>query len=205
MRTQRRISVVPGQIRRRNHELEALGVGGRSASTDIHVPATDPFSAGRDPDLVARTVVANRRACRVGAVTVIVAGRHCVGAAGTTAAVNSVVPIEVMIGVEAVPTAILGFEGVMGPTHAGIQIAHNHALAGEAEGPDPGSIDIHHAPLGCVRNIRDIRRDLEIGDLGWFNPAGRPIGIDARHIRARRERLDQSAARRRDNHIGDPE
>jgi hypothetical protein len=52
------IGILAVQVSGRDEELEALGVGGRSAVALIHIAAADPLRPGGYSDLVARAVVA---------------------------------------------------------------------------------------------------------------------------------------------------
>ena len=74
----------------------------------IHVPTTDPFREGRHPNLVSHRVVANRCAHRMRAMTVIVARKWRIIAAGiSNAVVNGVMPVVVVIGCDSIPAAVL--------------------------------------------------------------------------------------------------
>jgi hypothetical protein len=92
----------------RQEELHALDVSGRSAITRVHVTATNPFCAGGHPDLVASAVIADRRARGMRAVKEIIARKRRIVTAGIAAAImNGVVPIVIVIGVHAIPAAIV--------------------------------------------------------------------------------------------------
>jgi len=136
MRTQGRVRIVAGQIGRRDGELETLSVGGRRAVALIHVAATDPLGARSYSYLITGAIVPNGGAGRVCSVTLIITGRDSVRSAGTTARVNRVVPVEVVVGRDAVPAAVFGFQRVVRPAHAGIKITDHYSLPGEAERPD---------------------------------------------------------------------
>ena len=74
----------------------------------VHVAATNPLCAGGHPDLVASAVIADRGACGMRAVKEIIAReRRIVTARIATAVMNGVVPIVIVIGVHAVPAAIV--------------------------------------------------------------------------------------------------
>jgi hypothetical protein len=92
----------------RQEELHALDVSGRCAIATIHVAATNPFCARGHPYLVASAVVANRRARGMRAVKEIIARKRRIVTARIAAAImNGVVPIVIVIGVHAVPAAIV--------------------------------------------------------------------------------------------------
>ena len=93
----------------------------------------------------------------------------------------------------------------MGPAHAGVLIANNHALAGKAQRPDRRSVDVEHAPLGGVGGVGVAGRDAKFFNDRIFDPASGHIGVDARHVRARGEQLDQRAVGRGNEHVGRPE
>jgi hypothetical protein len=136
MRPQRRIRVVAGQVRRRNHELEAFSIGGGGAIAYVHVAAANPLRAGSDPNLVARTIVAHGSPCRMGTMAKVVARRQRVRATCSSTGVDGIVPVKVVVGGNAIPTPILGLERIVGPALARIQVTHNHPLAGKAHCPD---------------------------------------------------------------------
>jgi hypothetical protein len=93
---------------RRQEEFHALDVSGRCAVTNIHVTATNPFCAWGHPDLVASAVIADRGACGMRAVKEIIARKRRIVTARIAAAImNGVVPIVIVIGVHAVPAAIV--------------------------------------------------------------------------------------------------
>ena len=58
---------------RRKEPFHALDVPGRSAITCVHVTATNPFRAGRHPDLVTHAIVTDHRSRGVRAVSLVVA------------------------------------------------------------------------------------------------------------------------------------
>ena len=73
----------------------------------VHVAATNPFCAGGHPDLVASAVIADRGACGMRAVKEIIARERRIRTANATAGMYGVVPIVIVIGVHAVPAAIV--------------------------------------------------------------------------------------------------
>src|SRR5207248_7612825 len=101
------IGVLPAQVGRRDEELEALGIGGRTPGPLVHVAAPDPLRTRSDTDLVPGAVVADRRAGRVTPVTVVVARRDGVCSAAAAAAVDRVVPVVVVVDGGAVPAAVV--------------------------------------------------------------------------------------------------
>jgi len=92
----------------RQKELHALDVSGRCAVANIHVAAANPFCAWGHPDLVASAVIADRGACGMRAVKEIIARKRRIVTARIAAAImNGIVPIVIVIGVHAVPAAIV--------------------------------------------------------------------------------------------------
>src|SRR5207237_2812598 len=152
VRTQRRVRVVPIEIRRRDHELETFRVGRWTAIALIHVPAGNPSRTGRDSDLVAKAIVADRGPRGVSALTAIVARRERVRTAGAAAGVNGIVPIEIVIGAHTIPAAILRLQRVMRPALARILISNYDACASEPHGPDRGSVHVSYAPFHGSRS-----------------------------------------------------
>ena len=205
MRTERRIRVHSAQIGRRNHELKALDVSRRSAIPLVHVSAGHPFCAGRDPDLVARAVVAHGGAGRVRPMTIIVARSICIGAAHAPARVDRVVPVVIMIRGDAVPAAILRLERIVRPARAGIEIADNDAGALKAQSPDGRRVHIVHSPLHRGRGRRPIRGRREICNFRLLDPARRIIGIDPSDVAASGERFHDRAIGRGHDHVRGPE
>ena len=94
---------------RRKEKFHALHVGGRCTVAHVHVPAPDPLGAGGHPDLVTRAVITYRRAGGVRAVEEIIAREKRVRTANATAGMDGIVPIEVVIGIDSVPAAIVRF------------------------------------------------------------------------------------------------
>jgi hypothetical protein len=92
---------------RRQEEFHALDVSSRCAVALVHVTATNPLCAGGHPDLVASAVIANGSAGGVGTVEEIIARERRIRTANATAGMNGVVPIVIVIGVHAVPAAIV--------------------------------------------------------------------------------------------------
>jgi len=73
----------------------------------VHVTATNPFCPRGHPDLVPSAVIANGSAGGVGTVEEIIARERRIRTANATAGMNGVVPIVIVIGVHAVPAAIV--------------------------------------------------------------------------------------------------
>src|SRR5262249_28658014 len=117
--------------------LHALDVPGRCTVALIHVAAPDPLRARGHADLVTRAVIAYRCAGGMTAVKEIVARLlRIVAARITDAVVNGIVPVEVVIGVDSVPTSIVRFKRVMRPAHAGIRAGNNNVLTCVPKRPD---------------------------------------------------------------------
>src|SRR5438477_2705407 len=136
MWAQHRVRVVSSQIGRCNHELKALRVGGGRAVTLIHVAAANPFRTRSDPNLIAGAVIPNCRACRVGAVTIIVTRLQCIWATRAAARMDSVMPVEVVVSANTIPAAITVFQRDMRPARARIELTHNDAIPGESQCPN---------------------------------------------------------------------
>src|SRR6185503_8118414 len=89
----------------------------------------------------------------VAAVEEVVAGLRRVGSADAAAAVDAVVPVEVVVGRGAVPAAVVGLQGLVGPAIARVLSPHHDPLAGEAQGPDLRRADVVDALLHDVGRL----------------------------------------------------
>ncbi len=198
----RRVGVLARQVRRRDHELEALAVAGGRAGALVHVAAGHPLRAGGDADLIAAAVGADGAAGGVRAVEVVVARLLRVVAAGVAGAVvDGVPPVVIVVGRGAVPAAILRLERVVRPAHAGVLAGDDDALAGVAQGPDGGRVHVLHAPLDGVRAIGGV---LDVGDGVGLDPALRRVRIDVADVGARGQGLDQRPIRSSHDHVRRP-
>ena len=66
---------------------------------------------------------------------VIARKRRIVSARITDAVMNGIVPAIIVIGVLAVPAAVMRLERIMGPANPSVRISDNNFLAGEPERP----------------------------------------------------------------------
>ncbi len=97
------------EIGRGDKPLETFAVGGGRAVALIHIPAANPFRPRGDANLVASVVVTEHRAHRMGTMPVVVARLGRIGRAIGIAGMDGVMPVVVMISVQAIPAAILIF------------------------------------------------------------------------------------------------
>ena len=134
---------------------------GRCTSTSLvhRYAAGDPLCAGRHPDLVANTVIADHSASGVAAVAVVVArlmanrcrmGRHAV--------MNGVMPVVIVVGGLSVPAAVVRLKRVMRPANTGIGASNNNSLAGETELPDLRRVRVIDSWFNRLRYPRPRRR-----------------------------------------------
>ena len=79
--------------------------------------------------------------------SVVVARLDGVEAAATAARMNRVVPVEIMVGGDAVPATIFWFQCVVSPKHARVFVADDYTLASETQRPNCRRVNIHHSPL----------------------------------------------------------
>ena len=135
---------------RREEKFEALHVTRGRAVALVHIAAADALRARRHPDLVARPVIADRRAHRVGAVATVVARLRRVRPTNAAAGMDGVVPVIVMIRGHAIPTAVMRFDRVMRPAETGVAITDDDALPGKAERPDIRCMRVSNALLDGV-------------------------------------------------------
>ena len=152
----KRIALAAAYRVRRKEPFHALEVSGRRAVALIQVTTSDPFREGRHPNLVTHAVIANRGADRMRAMTVIVARKRRIIAAGiSNAVVNGVMPVIVVIGCDSIPAAVLRLQRVVCPALTSVSIADGNSLASEPQRPH-------------IRRVRvgDVRLD-RLGSLGW--------------------------------------
>ena len=99
IRSFKRVALAAAYRVRRKKPFHALEVSGRCAVALIHVTTSDPFRAGRHPNLIAHAVIANRSPDRMRAMTVVVARkRRIIAARISNAVVNGVMPVIIVIG-----------------------------------------------------------------------------------------------------------
>src|SRR5437588_12774100 len=96
-----------------------------------------------------------------------------------------------MVSGRAIPPSIMRLEGVMGPAHAGILVAYDNALAGEAHSPHLRGVDVLHIPLYRLRTTVGRSRVGSIG--GVVNTLEGAIGLDLSHVGTSGEGLHQGA------------
>ena len=116
--------------------LHALDITSRRAKVCVHIAATDPLCARRHPDLVPRSVITDHGAGGMRPVRLVIARKRRIVSAGITDAVmDRIVPVIIVIGILAVPPAVMRLERVMCPALAGIRIGDNNSLSVEPERP----------------------------------------------------------------------
>ena len=172
---------------RRKEKFHALDVPRRCAVTLIHVTATDPFCAGRHSNLVGAAIVADRRASRVRAVEEIITRLlRIIPARIAYAVVNGVVPVKIVIGVDAVPASVVRLERVMRPANTGVGAGNHDGFPLEPERPDIGRMRIGNARLDRLRGA-----GLQWRFLDWTRLrkviVNMRIACDSRHVRATRQ------------------
>ena len=204
MRRQLRTRIAAIDSGRRQKPLQAVQVGGGRPVSRVHVAAADPARFRRHADLVRAGIIANRRAHRVGAVVVVIAGRGRSETAGRIecASGDGVAPVVIVAGDTAVPAPVLRAQRRMVPLVAGVLATDHHALAAITQRPDLRCAHPAHAPF----------HRLHGGRLTLRLPHGlRHSGTD---LRVRRQRHDivtlrqplQDLRRGVDlHHVGDPE
>ena len=147
VRSFKRIALAAAYRVRRKEPFHALEVSGRCAVALIHVTTSDPFREGRHPNLVTHAVIANRSPDRMRAMTVVVARKRRIIAAGiSNAVVNGVMPVIVVIGCDSIPAAVLRLQRVVCPTLTSICAANCNSLPSEPQRPD-----IRRVRVGDVR------------------------------------------------------
>ena len=184
-----RVGVLMVEVPRGDEELEALGIGLRPSDVLVHVAAADPLGSGRDADLIhaGSAVVTRRRPRRMGAVAVVVAGHLAVEPAGIgprwrDVDVNRVPPVVVVVGVDAVPAAVVRLEGVVRPADAGVLVADHDPGPVEAQGPHVGRFDLVDARLDRLGRVA-------LSPLG-SEPVRPSVGLDLAHVGASSQCFD---------------
>ena len=181
-----RAGVLAAGVRRRQEPLEALRVARGRPRAARHVAAPDEARAGGDADRDARRL-ADGEARDAGAVPVVVAGRRRVRAAGVAGGgvVDGVVPVVVVDGGRAVPTAVVRLESRMLPLEPRIGDADDDPLSRDPLRPERGGTD--PLDVGLDRLDRFDRLDglgrPERPDERRRRP--RPVGGDSRDVVAR--------------------
>ena len=155
IRSSKRVALAAAYRVRRKEPFHALEVSGRCAVALIHVTTSDPFRAGRHPNLIAHAVIANRSPDRMRAMTVIVARKRRIIAAGiSNAVVNGVMPVVVVIGRDSVPAAVLRLQRVVCPTLTSVSAANCNSLASEPQRPYIRRVRVGDVRFNRLRRLR---------------------------------------------------
>src|SRR5438309_4349805 len=193
------ISVRAVERIRRKEKFHALHVCGWCAVALVHVTATNPLRARGHPDLVTRAVIADRCAGGVRAVKEIVAREKRVRTANATAGMDGIVPVEVVIGVDSVPAAIVRFQRVMRPANPGICTGNNNVLAGVPKRPDLWRVRIIDSWFDCGWPRRRFLNRAWLREVVMNNW----VAFDASHPRERRQCLSDLAITLHQNCVND--
>ena len=197
----KRVALAAAYRVRRKEPFHALEVSGRCAVALIHVTATDPFRAGRHPNLIAHAVIANCRPDRMRAMAVIVARERRIIAAGiSNAVVNGVMPVVVVIGRDSIPAAVMRLQRVVCPALTSISAANRNSLASEPQRPDIRRVRVGDARLNRLRRLRLRQAASKRGRLRQRILNVR-IAFDSRDIRTRRQRFGDLAAALHQNRV----
>jgi hypothetical protein len=128
--------------------LHALDVSGWGAGALVHVTATDPPCAGRHSNLVARAIVAYHRADCVAAMAEIIARLlRIVPARVAHAIMNGIMPVEVVIGVDPVPAAIMRLKHIMRPANTSVCASNHDSFPFESKRPHIRRVRIGNSRL----------------------------------------------------------
>ena len=154
------IGIAAADPGRRQEPLHALDVSRRCTRVRVHVTAANPLRARRHPNLVTRAIVSNHCACRVAAVTEVIAWKwRIIPARVSDAIMNGIMPVVIVIGVLTIPTAIMRLKRVMRPPNARIGAGYDNVLAGKTQRPYLGRMRVIDARLYC-RGPLEMRRRL---------------------------------------------
>ena len=142
----------------RNHSMHSMYLAGVPSA--VHVAATDPFCAGRHPDLVTHAVVTDHGAGCVTTVAIVIAReRRIIAARIVYAVMDSVVPVVIVIGVLTVPATVVRFKRVMRPANTRVGAADNNILPGISQRPDLRRVGVIDAGFNRLRTL-EVRRRL---------------------------------------------
>jgi hypothetical protein len=143
---------------RRKEKFHALDVPGWCAVPLVHVTATDPFCAGRHSDLVGAAVITDCCASCVRAVEEIITGLlRIIPARISHTIVNGIVPVKIVIGVDAVPAAVMRLKRVMRPANAGVGTGNHDGFSLEAKRPYIRRVGVSNAGFDRRRSSRQQR------------------------------------------------
>ena len=67
---------------------------------------------------------------------------------------NGIVPVIIVIGILAVPPAVMRLERVMGPANPGVRISDHNFLSGEPERPYLRRMGVIDARFNCGRPLQ---------------------------------------------------
>ena len=85
---------------------------------------------------------------------IIARERRIVTARIADAVMNRIVPVEIVIGILSVPTAIMRLKRIVRPAHAGVGAGHNDILPGESKRPDLRRVRVIDSGFDCRRRAR---------------------------------------------------
>ena len=84
----------------------------------------------------------------------VVARKWGIVAAGVAGAVmNRVVPVVIVIGVHAIPAAVVRFKRIMGPANTCIGAGNNNVLPGESQRPHIWRVRVSDSGFDCGRYL----------------------------------------------------
>ena len=149
-----RVGIAAADPRRSKEPLHALDITSRRAKVCVHVAATDPLCARRHPDLVTLSVITDHGAGGMRPVRLVIAWeRRIVSARITDAVMNRIVPVIIVIGILAVPAAVMRLQRIVGPALAGVRIGDHNFLSGKPERPYLGRVRVIDARFNRRRPL----------------------------------------------------
>ena len=109
----------------------------------------------------------------------------------TDAIVDGVVPVQIVIGVHAVPAAVVRLQRIMRPANTSVRAGNNNVLASIAKRPYLGGVGITDSRFDCGRHFRSIRHL----DGPWLREVvmNNRVAVQARYVRPGRQCLSDLA------------
>ena len=120
------------------------------------------------------------------------------------AVMDGVVPVKVMVGVRAVPAAIVRLERVVCPTNTSVRARHDDSFSSEPERPDVRRVRVSDAGLDCRRIAGCYRRYLNGARLRKVI-VNVGVACHARDVRASSQRVGDFSSALHQNSVNDIE
>jgi hypothetical protein len=128
------------------------------------------------------------------AMAIIIARERRIVTTGITSAiVNGIMPVVIVIGGDSIPAAIVRLERIMRPALAGISASNRDSLAPETQRPYIRRVRVSDARLDCLWCLR-LRRSVNNAVGLRKHILNVWVAFHSRHIRTRRQRFSDVTA-----------